>query len=135
MDTRVPDVTEPDEFDLDLRVGELAAWWSGTGGLLVDAQTDGVCVPTGGRGAGTTCDTLNDTCGNTCAGRDTCPHTQCGATCPQTGCGPTCNTCPRTACGNTCPVTDCGQTCITCPRTECGNCFTHVGSCRNCPER
>jgi hypothetical protein len=112
-----------DEFDLDLRLGELAAWHPGhpthllVGGLLVDAQSDGNCLPTGGQGAGGTCNTQNNTCPGTCAGLNTCPNTDCN-TCPHTECG---NTCPRTDCGNTCADTACGQTCAAshCPSCLC----------------
>jgi hypothetical protein len=77
-----------DEFDLDLRLGELGRWW-GTAGVLDPraAKTDpDDCVPTGGAGAegGGTCDT-DDTCPGTCQGRDTC------RTC-DTLCGTQCNT-------------------------------------------
>jgi hypothetical protein len=109
-----------DEFDLDLRLGELSTW--GTTPATwnpLDAQTDGAgCLPTGGKGAeGGTCDTDDATCADTCAGRDTCPATQCGHTCA--------DTCPRT-CGETCPRTcDC-ETQDPCP-TELG---THCFTCR-----
>jgi hypothetical protein len=119
----------PDEFDLDLRLGELAAWHPGHpthllgGAPLVDAQSDGNCLPTGGRGWGPTCNTQNNTCPQTCAGRDTCPNTACNTcqatcaghqTCPQTNCATCANTC-----GNTCAFT-CGR----CNTNSCqgGNC-------------
>ncbi|SNS15027.1 hypothetical protein SAMN04488107_1618 [Geodermatophilus saharensis] len=138
-----------DEFDLDLRLGELAGRpghpmqpFGGAplfGAPLEDAQTDGAgCLPTGGKGEGGTCGTQNNTCPGTCAGRNTCPATACNTcaatcaghnTCPATQCGQTCgNTCPRTDC-NTCPRTDCGQTCGdftncggTCANTHCFTC-------------
>jgi len=107
---------EADEFDLDLRLGELSAHgglsWLGT---PFAAQTDPQCnVPTGGQGAGTTCDTHDNTCPPTCAGLNTCPNTQCQ----------TCQTC---------------QTCDTCPNTHCDTCHTcdcetvnlHVNTCHD----
>jgi hypothetical protein len=111
-----PDV---DEFDLDLRLGELSTWgtvpatWN-----PLDAQTDpGGCVPTARQGAeGGTCNTEEQTCVGTCAGRDTCPRTGCGDTCG--------NTCPDT-CPDTCRRT-CEDTCAPCP-TELG---THCNTCR-----
>ncbi len=117
----VIDPPEVDEFDLDLRLGELAdhtrVHWLGT---PLAAQTDPQCeLPTGGKGAGTTCDTNDNTCGATCAGLDTCPHTQCGNTCPPTQC----NTCPPTC-----------QTCNTeCDQATC-DCHTnnpHVNTCHH----
>jgi len=111
-----PDV---DEFDLDLRLGELSARgglsWLGT---PFAAQTDPQCqVPTGGQGAGTTCNTQDNTCPATCAGLDTCPHTQCQ----------TCQTC-ATHC-DTCPATQCA-TCHTC---DCQTANAHVNTCQdNC---
>lgn len=131
---RAPEV---DEFDLDVRVGDLVGWtdplWS-----PLDAQTDPAgCQPTGGAGAeGGTCNTNDNTCAGTCAGRNTCPNTQCGNTCANT-CPNTCpNTCANT-CANTCPNTcaaTCGATCgftcdneFTCGGTQCN---THCFSCR-----
>ena len=97
------DPPEVDEFDLDLRLGELSGWWLG---MPLAAQTDAPCpLPTGGRGAGGTCDTHDNTCAGTCACLASCPHTDCGATCPHTDCGATCQ---HTDCGATCPQTDCG---------------------------
>lgn len=114
------DLPEVDEFDLDLRLGELArppgVTWLAT---PFDAQTDNPCpMPTGGRGAGTTCDTHDNTCAGTCDGLNTCPNTHCGNTCAAT--------CPATQC-NTC------HTCDTCPATHC-DCDTfnaHVNTCRS----
>jgi hypothetical protein len=108
---------EIDEFDLDVRLGELNAHgglsWLG---IPFAAQTDPQCVlPTGGQGAGTTCNTQDNTCPATCAELNTCPNT-----CPQTHCQ-TCQTCP-TQC-NTCPQTDC-QTC------DCHTNNQHVNTCR-----
>ena len=111
-----------DEFDLDLRLGELTVWGTAPSTWNpLDAQTDPAgCVPTGGKGAeGGTCDTDDPTCPGTCAGRDTCPATQCGATCAHT-------------CGDTCPHT-CADTCAhTCDCTDfCGTEFnTHCNTCR-----
>lgn len=115
-----------DEFDLDLRLGELT---SRRYRSPFDAQTDPGCLPTGGRGAGTTCNTEDDTCAGTCDGLDTCPHTQCGGTCAPTcppTCGPTCgeahtcaDTCPFTGCGDTC-----GHTCATCEDSCTPPCLT-----------
>jgi hypothetical protein len=110
---------EVDEFDLDLRLGELSAYgglsWLG---MPFAAQTDAPCDrPTGGRGAGTTCNTGDNTCPATCAGLDTCPNTQCQ----------TCQTCA------TCQT--CRTRCDTCPWTRCDNvCETfnpHVHTCRD----
>jgi hypothetical protein len=126
-----PLAPEVDDFDLDLRLGELDAWYGGQPGIpLYDAQSDGNCLPTGGQGAGGTCNTQNNTCPATCAGLGTCPHTQCGPTCQATCAG--LNTCPRTQC-RTCAAT-CGDK-ATCPRTDCGACGptfaqTHCPSCR-----
>lgn len=90
------DPPEVDEFDLDLRLGELNGWWLG---MPLAAQTDAPCpLPTGGRGAGGTCDTHDNTCPETCADLASCPHTDCGATCPRTECGHTC------ACTDRCPT-------------------------------
>ena len=100
-----------DEFDLDLRLGELAAWHPRH--PMADAQTDGAgCLPTDGRGGGT-CNTQDNTCPGTCAGHDTCPHTACD-TCQATCAGHhTCDaTCNHTDCGATCNHTDCGPTCL-----------------------
>jgi hypothetical protein len=110
-----------DEFDLDLRLGELSVWGTAPSTWNpLDAQTDPAgCVPTGGKGAeGGTCDTGDATCAGTCGGRNTCPATECGNTCA--------DTCPRT-CGGTCPNTcDC-ETRHPCP-TELG---THCFTCRS----
>ena len=103
----VIDAPEVDEFDLDLQLGELTSFGSHRWlGMPFAAQTDTPCpLPTGGRGAGTTCNTQDNTCVATCAGLNTCPHTQCGNTCGNT-CGHTCaDTCVATCedtCGNTC---------------------------------
>ncbi len=108
---------EVDEFDLDLRLGELSAHgglsWLG---VPFAAQTDPQCaLPTGGQGAGTTCDTHDNTCPPTCAGLDTCPNTQC-----QT-CHTQCDTCPPTHCDT------CGGTCV------CDTANKHVPTCQdNC---
>ena len=119
----VPLEPDLDEFDLDLRLGELSTWGTAPGTWNpLDAQTDPAgCVPTGGEGAeGGTCDTDDATCAGTCAGRGTCPVTECGHTCA--------DTCPRT-CADTCPNTcDC-ETQHPCP-TELE---THCPTCR-CPE-
>jgi hypothetical protein len=136
------DLPDVDEFDLDLRLGEHGRWL----GMPLGAQSDVQgCLPTGGGGAGTTCDTNNPTCPGTCAGLATCPNTQCNTcgatvcvnTCPNTQC----NTCGATVCAATCPRTEC-NTCgvtvcaATCPRTDCGNtCFCqtqnrHVPNCQ-----
>ena len=77
----VPLEPDLDEFDLDLRLGELSTWGTAPGTWNpLDAQTDPArCVPTGGEGAeGGTCDTDDATCAGTCAGRGTCPVTECG---------------------------------------------------------
>lgn len=114
---------EVDDFDLDLRLGELSAH-GGLSWLDVPfaAQTDPQCVlPTGGQGAGTTCNTQDNTCPATCAGLDTCPNTQC-QTCQ------TCHGCPTQV--NTCPHTDC-DTCV-----ECDTANQHVNTCQdNCHRR
>jgi hypothetical protein len=108
----VLDAPEVDEFDLDLRLGELTTrghlHWLGT---PLGAQTDPQCeLPTGGKGAGTTCNTNDPTCHATCDGLGTCPQTQCGNTCANT-----CHTC----------ATECGQ--HTCACTDAG-CHTDVGN-------
>ena len=130
----LPEAPEVDDFDLDLRLGELDSWYTGI--PLHDAQSDGNCLPTGGQGFGGTCNTDNNTCSPTCAGLNTCPHTNCGQTCQATCAGQ--NTCPHTQCA-TCRAT-CGNK-ATCPRTDCGNCGatfanTHCHSCAGpiCPE-
>lgn len=107
---------EVDEFDLDLRVGELSAQgglsWLGT---PFAAQTDPPCpLPTGGQGAGTTCNTHDNTCPGTCAGLNTCPNT-----CPQTNCA-TCQTC----------ATDCG-TCATACTCACPTHNPVVNTCHD----
>lgn len=133
---RAPDIAEilstiecpdVDEFDLDLRVGELRGSAGAHAGVGAQAaQTDAAgCVPTGGEG---TCDTGDPTCPNTCD-NPTCPNT-----CPNT-CRPTCpNTCPNT-CRPTCRNTCDGFTCdgeVTCAGT-CNN--THCFTCRPGCER
>jgi hypothetical protein len=107
----IPDV---DEFDLDLRLGELSDVRYGAIAMMPrDAQTDlQGCMPTGGGGAGTTCNTNDNTCPATCAGLNTCPNT-CQNTCQDT-------------CPNTCEDT-CGDTCVDCA-TEVG---THCFTCRS----
>jgi hypothetical protein len=100
-----------DEFDLDLRLGELSTW--GTAPATwnpLDAQTDGAgCLPTRGEGAeGGTCDTHEATCPGTCGGHHTCPATQCGHTCAET-CPGTCDCQTR----HPCP-TELGTHCNTC---------------------
>jgi hypothetical protein len=107
----VLDPPEVDEFDLDLRLGEHAHRWLG---MPLGAQTDPAgCLPTGGQGAGTTCDTNDATCNATCGGLATCPHTQCN-TCA--------NTCGHTVCENTCDA-DCA------PTFECHTQNRHVPTC------
>jgi hypothetical protein len=87
----------PDEFDLDIRWGELdqaGAWVS--------------YLPTANEVPGETCDTHAATCPATC--QATCPDT-CRATCQFT--------CPDT-CGGTCAGDD---TCLaTCANTRCFTC-------------
>jgi hypothetical protein len=103
------DAEPADDFDLDLRWGELT---SGDGIELY--------LPTAREIPGETCDTHNATCPNTC-------HATCPATCA--------NTCPDT-CRNTCAAT-CRPTCrATCARTcreTCGptNAQTHCFTCRS----
>jgi len=96
------DIIEPDEWDLDVRLGELGTVSCGCGEHdLIDL------VPTGAEGG--TCNTQNNTCPGTCAGHGTCPHTQCGTcggTCRAT-CGGTCRTCEDFTCGGTCANTHC----------------------------
>jgi hypothetical protein len=118
----VPLDPDLDEFDLDLRLGELSTWGAAPATWNpLDAQTDGGgCVPTGGKGAEGTCDTNAATCAGTCAGRDTCPATQCGDTCA--------DTCPRT-CADTCPRT-CVETCRACPTEAQTHCFTCRPGCQ-----
>jgi hypothetical protein len=90
-----------DEFDLDIRWGELdpAGLW--------DAY-----LPTAREAPGETCDTHAATCPNTC--QATCPNT-CHATCPAT-CRATC----QETCGRTCDEIDsCGGTCA---NTHCFTC-------------
>ncbi len=95
-------LADPDEWDLDVRLGELGTVLCGCGDHnLADF------APTRGGG---TCDTSNDTCPNTCAG-PTCADT-CAATCPDT-------------CGATCP-----DTCQACGPTDFGSCnSTHCFTC------
>jgi hypothetical protein len=90
---------EVDEFDLDIRVGELAGLMASSWRPM-NAQTDPVgCLPTAGVGAeGGTCNTENNTCA-TCAGQNTC------ATCVATCLGR--NTCGGLTCpggGPKCPL-------------------------------
>ena len=112
--------TALDEFDLDIRWGELGqadSWVS--------------YLPTAGeKPGGETCDTHGATCPATC--QPTCPAT-CQPTCPAT-----CHaTCPAT-CHATCPAT-CHATCRdTCARTcadfdSCGGTCaqTHCFTCRS----
>ncbi|WP_139306904.1 hypothetical protein [Modestobacter sp. DSM 44400] len=111
------DAGPADDFDLDLRWGELT---SGDGVELY--------LPTGRDVPGETCDTHNPTCPDTC--HATCPAT-CVNTCPDT-CRNTCaNTC-RNTCGNTCRVT-CANTCAhTCRDDFCQtNAQTHCFTCRS----
>ncbi|TQM61955.1 hypothetical protein FBY41_1977 [Humibacillus xanthopallidus] len=97
------DAPEVDEFDLDLQLGELTRLLSPHWlGMPFAAQTDAPCdVPTGGRGAGTTCNTQDNTCAATCAGLNTCPNTQCGNTCAAT-----CHTCQTECHQATCFCTE-----------------------------
>jgi hypothetical protein len=78
----------PDEFDLDLRCGELdqAGSWFGY-------------LPTAGEVPGETCDTHAATCSATC-------QATCVATCRAT-CQNTCHTCEFDTCGATCANTHC----------------------------
>jgi hypothetical protein len=104
----------PDEFDLDIRWGELdrtGSW---------DAY-----LPTAREAPGETCDTHAATCPNTC--HATCPNT-CQGTCPAT-CQATCpNTCHATCqgtCARTCNEFDsCGGTCA---QTHCFTCRADCG--------
>jgi hypothetical protein len=126
-----PEVADVDEFDIDLRLGELGSGGAHRPHLFpVGAQTDPqACLPTGGPGAGGTCNTQDQTCQGTCAGLNSCPQTHCGATCPNT----CVQTCPAT-CVNTCRET-CRQTCLaTCGATcNCTNLGTHCNTCgHNC---
>ncbi|GAA5012491.1 hypothetical protein GCM10023317_49950 [Actinopolymorpha pittospori] len=123
---------EVDEFDIDVRFGEITGGYAAPSPRLPqDAQTDGDgCLPTGGKGAGGTCNTADNTCQGTCAGLNTCPQTQCGNTCAAT-CAATCpNTCHATCantCGNTCQATcanTCEDTCGVCPTEAQTHCFT-----------
>jgi hypothetical protein len=105
----------PDEFDLDIRWGELDHAGSWTSYLPTARE-----FPPGE----TTCDTNAATCPDTC--HATCPAT-CAATCPDTchaTCQDTCHrTCPDT-CGRTCAEIDsCGGTCAQ------THCFTCRGGC------
>jgi hypothetical protein len=82
-----------DEFDLDIRWGELGreGLWS-------------AYLPTAREVPGETCDTHAATCPDTCHGTcpDTC-HGTCHATCQKT-CGPTCDS---ATCAGTCVNTHC----------------------------
>ena len=101
-----------DEFDLDIRWGELgpAGSW--------DAY-----LPTAREAPGETCDSNAATCPNTC-------HATCPATCPNT-----CHaTCPDT-CRATCPDT-CARTCDEIGSCGAGTCAgTHCFTCRSGCER
>jgi hypothetical protein len=98
------DLAEPDEWDLDVRLGELGTVLCGCGDHELFQF-----VPTGG---GATCNTQNDTCPATCK----------GATCTPT-CTPTCHA--------TCPDT-CRQTCDHCGPTDFPTCNnTHCNTCRS----
>jgi hypothetical protein len=86
----------PDEFDLDIRWGELD-----------QAGTWVSYLPTAREVPGETCDTHAATCPNTC--QATCQAT-CHATCPATchaTCEDTCHTCEFDTCGATCAGTHC----------------------------
>jgi hypothetical protein len=112
--------TEPDEFDLDVRLGELHA-----GGWEAH-------LPTAREVPGETCDTHAATCPNTCPNtcratcQGTCPNT-CRATCPNT-CHATCQATCQATCHNTC-----GHTCndlLSCGGTCAGtHCFTCQSNC------
>jgi hypothetical protein len=105
-----PWLIEPDEFDLDVRWGELDR-----------AVADFGYLPTAREQPGETCDTHAATCPATCHG--TCP-----ATCPAT-CAATCHN----TCHDTCAAT-CHATCAdfdTCGATCAGtHCFTCRSGCR-----
>lgn len=154
--------TEPevDEFDIDVRVGEL--------GRPTAAAARDPFDERGHRGEITDPPPFPDPFGTEdgCVTPGTCQDT-CENTCPLTGCGATCETCPtcepcdtdnevtcvQTQCGeicfpdgggngggfgtgDTCPATACGDTCPdtecgTCPHTQCGD--TCFGTCDTCP--
>ncbi|NYH85415.1 hypothetical protein SAMN05421678_12926 [Actinopolymorpha cephalotaxi] len=124
------DPPEVDEFDIDVRFGEVTGGRVLPGPFLpLDAQTDGAgCLPTGGKGAGGTCNTADNTCQGTCAGLNTCPQTQCGNTCAVT-CGNTCAATCRDTCVNTCADT-CEDTCGVCATFAQTHCFTCRSGCR-----
>jgi|HubBroStandDraft_2_1064218.scaffolds.fasta_scaffold883466_2 hypothetical protein len=96
-----PWLTEPDEFDLDVRWGELDR-----------GAADFGYLPTAREQPGETCDTHAATCPATCHG--TCPAT-CAATCAAT-CHSTCAETCRATCAefDTCGPTCAGTHCFTC---------------------
>jgi hypothetical protein len=96
-----PWLTEPDEFDLDVRWGELDR-----------GAADFGYLPTAREQPGETCDTHAATCPATCHG--TCPPT-CAATCAAT-CHSTCAETCRATCAefDTCGPTCAGTHCFTC---------------------
>jgi hypothetical protein len=95
----------PDEFDLDIRWGELG-----------EAGSWNAYLPTARDVPGETCDTHAATCPDTCHGTcpETCPAT-CRATCANT-CHDTCHETCHATCGaaDTCGATCAGTHCFTC---------------------
>jgi hypothetical protein len=116
-----------DEFDLDLRLGELhtptatadrpaqegaPGWETGAAEDAPQprAETEDSCFGTCGEGTCQTCDTCNTCGGETCEG--TCFGETCEGTCEGVTCTGTCE-------GATCDVTCEGITCETCQGDTC----------------
>jgi hypothetical protein len=145
--SRLGDVREADEFDLDIRMAEKEkssdaiddepetweAECQGDGGT--DGCTDGCTVGCPHR----TDNTCKTDCGATCDDAHTCVtcHT-CQTKCDQNTCNQqTCNTCNTNCNQQTCETcaTNCHQqTCATCNQATCHTCQTKCGgeTCRAC---
>jgi hypothetical protein len=113
-----------DEFDIDLRLGELRGPPRQSAFDKPHAVQAGPEIPTE---EDTLAGTCPETCGATCATCDTCEGGTCEGTCVGDTCQGTCETCFGTCAGETCLGTcaTCEGTCATCRGDTCD--FTCAG--------